>query len=105
MTGPDGEEIIDLPLPLTEIEAAAYFAAAEAAGQGYDLSSPEEWAGFLRHVEGTARQYFIARGVDMRLGLRVQGRDDPLGDTFLVRAVTIKRGQDTEIARWDIPTP
>lgn len=81
------------------LEQTAWFAAAEAHAQGYDMET--ERAQFLRHIENTARQYFIKEGVDPFLAMVAEPSNEP-GVLASVAAVLRFRGRETELGRWPI---
>lgn len=89
-------------LTTEQLEGIAYFASAEAASQGYDLTNEGEARSFLNHVEGSARQYFMKQGVWPFFQLRA---GPEIGETFLVRAMICHQGNEAELACWDIPSP
>jgi len=97
------------PVPLSDenLQGIAYFAAAEAHSQGYDLSTEQERAQFYRHLQGSARQYFLKEGVERYYRLATPDPADPIEGSFIVRAVALeKTGADKEtLGQWEIPLP
>jgi hypothetical protein len=87
-------------LTMEQLEHIAYFAPAEAMAQGYDLTNEGERNSFLRHVEGSARQYFMKQNVWPFIQLHATLAD---GNILSVRAVAYWRDQTLEIKQWSIP--
>lgn len=91
---------------MIDLEGIAYFASAEAASQGYDLTSEQERMSFFRHIEGSARQYFMAHKVDREYALVAPDPKAGIGETFTVRILKMKYGEPVEEAgAWNIPAP
>lgn len=88
-------------IPKADLEQLAWFAAAEAKAQGYQL--PDEEGAFLRHIEGTGRQWFMREGLHPVLQFRALPGSD--GALARVCVVVCHRGTEALVGQWDITDP
>jgi hypothetical protein len=87
-------------MPLDDLKQAAWFAAAEAFAQGYTL--PDEAAHFRNHLEGSGRQYLMARGVHPHIQMRAEACDEGVACVVMY---AVRLGKGIELAREVIRLP
>lgn len=94
-------------LPEEELQGIAFFAAAEAYSQGYDLDDEVTRAHFYQHLRGSAKQYFLKEGVERFYRIATPDPAEPVDGQFIVRAIALqKTGADGDtIGQWAVSLP
>lgn len=87
-------------MDLNELKQAAWFAAAEAFAQGYAF--PDEAVHFRNHLEGSGRQYLMARGVHPFIQMRAEPSEE---GAACVVMYAVRLGKGVELAREVIQLP